>query len=180
MGRIVLVTGGARSGKSTFAEKIYAEEKEVVYIATARDYDGEMKERVMMHRQQRPGEWTTFEGNYNLREAVCSYKDYLLDCITILTSNIMFDVTGEVERISLDKQREVEERVVREIGELIEAVRSIEGNLIMVTNEVGYSIVPESHIARVYRDIAGRVNQRVASMCSEVYLVACGIPLRLK
>lgn len=180
MSRIVLVTGGARSGKSTFAEELYKDRSDVVYIATARITDHEMKDRVSLHRAQRPKEWITFEGNYGLKEAVDSLKNYLLDCITILTSNIMFDITGESENISIEMQKEVEDRVVGEIRGLIRAIESIEGNLVMVTNEVGDSIVPENHVARVYRDIAGRVNQRLAMLCNEVYLVVCGIPLRLK
>ena len=139
-----------------------------------------MKDRILHHRKQRPEEWLTFEGNYNLKEAVGERQNYLLDCITVLTSNIMFDITKDAERISTDMQLKVEEAVVKEIGELIEAVKNIRGNLVMVTNEVGYSIIPENHVARVYRDIAGRVNQKIAKMCNEVYLVTCGIPLRLK
>ena len=180
MSRIILVTGGARSGKSTFAEEIYEEESNVVYIATARAFDDEMKNRISLHRAQRPKEWATFEGNYKLVEAVCTTKNYLLDCITILTSNIMFDITGKVDEIPFEKQREVEDTIIKEISVLIEGIKLIDGNLVMVTNEVGDSIVPENHIARVYRDIAGRVNQRLARMCNEVYLVTCGIPLRLK
>lgn len=180
MGRIILVTGGARSGKSTFAEGIYNNVKNVVYIATARITDDEMRDRVSLHKKQRPKEWLTFEGNYRLKDAVGESRNYLLDCITILTSNIMFDITKGVEKISMEMQMKIEETVVGEINELIEAVKLIGGNLVMVTNEVGYSIVPDNHVARVYRDIIGRVNQRIAKMCSEVYLVACGIPLRLK
>lgn len=180
MGRIILVTGGARSGKSSFAEGIYKDTKDVVYIATARITDDEMRDRIFLHKKQRPKEWSTFEANYSLKDAVGKSRNYLLDCITILTSNIMFDITEGIEKISMEMQREIEETVVAEINELIEAVSLIDGNLVMVTNEVGYSIVPDNHVARVYRDIIGRVNQRIAKMCSEVYLVACGIPLRLK
>ena len=107
-------------------------------------------------------------------------KHYLLDCITILTSNIMFDITGESENISPEMQSEVENRVVGEVYGLVEAVEAAEGDLVMVTNEVGDSIVPEHPVARAYRDIAGRVNQRIAKRCNEVYLVVCGIPMRLK
>ena len=92
MSRIILVTGGARSGKSTFAEEIYKEESNVVYIATARATDDEMKNRISLHRAQRPKEWATFEGNYRLKDAVDISNNYLLDCITVLTSNIMFDI----------------------------------------------------------------------------------------
>lgn len=180
MAKIVLVTGGARSGKSSFAESLYKDIKDVVYIATSRVYDSEMEDRIRLHRLQRPYEWKTFEGNYNLYEAVDETPNYLLDCLTVLTSNIMFDITKDFERIPLEKQRETEDWIVKEIEELIKNVRNIEGNLVMVTNEVGYSIVPENHVARVYRDIVGRVNQRVAALCDEVYIVACGLPLRLK
>ncbi|MCG8500964.1 MAG: bifunctional adenosylcobinamide kinase/adenosylcobinamide-phosphate guanylyltransferase [Firmicutes bacterium] len=180
MNRIVLVTGGARSGKSTFAESIYKDIEDVVYIATSRAYDDEMKERVMLHRQSRPKEWTTFEGNYDLHGAFSLATHCLLDCLTVLTSNIMFDMTKEYEQIPMEIQREVEEKVLYEIRRLIDRVHAVGGNLVMVTNEVGCSIVPETHIARVYRDIIGRVNQRVAALCNEVYLVTCGIPLRIK
>lgn len=180
MSKIILVTGGARSGKSSFAESLYTDKKDVVYIATSRVYDSEMEDRVKLHRLQRPAEWKTFEGSYDLDKAVCNVENYLLDCITVLTSNIMFDITKDYERIPLEKQKETEDSVVVEIEGLIKKVKEIGGNLVMVTNEVGYSIVPENHVARVYRDIVGRVNQRIAAVSSEVYIVACGIPLRLK
>lgn len=180
MGRIVLVTGGARSGKSSFAEALYKDVNDVMYIATSRVYDDEMKDRVMLHRMSRPKEWDTYEGTYNLKDAVCKHKNYLLDCITILTSNIMFDITKDYERISLESQKEVEDKVIDELKDLINEVNKLEGNLVMVTNEVGLSIVPENHISRVYRDIVGRVNQRVASLCNEAYIIFCGLPMKLK
>ncbi|QCX32652.1 bifunctional adenosylcobinamide kinase/adenosylcobinamide-phosphate guanylyltransferase [Caloramator sp. E03] len=180
MSRIILVTGGARSGKSSFAESIYKNEKDVVYIATSRITDDEMRDRINIHRINRPLIWRTFEGTYNLFEAVKESKNYLIDCITILASNIMFDMSKDEEKISIELQREIEDKVFNEINMVIEKVKELDGNLIMVTNEVGDSIVPENHVARVYRDIIGRVNQRVAAVCNEVYIVTCGIPLRLK
>ncbi|MDP4146413.1 MAG: bifunctional adenosylcobinamide kinase/adenosylcobinamide-phosphate guanylyltransferase [Bacillota bacterium] len=180
MSRIILVTGGARSGKSSFGESIYDGLKDVVYIATAKIYDKEMEERVQQHKQSRPSQWNTFEGTYDLYNAIGEFKNYILDCLAVMTSNIMFDITAEYERIPVEKQKEVEDRVVQEIEKLISKITSIEGNLVMVTNEVGWSIVPENHVARVYRDILGRVNQRAAKLCSEVYLVTCGIPMRIK
>jgi adenosylcobinamide kinase/adenosylcobinamide-phosphate guanylyltransferase len=176
----VLVTGGARSGKSTFAESLFKDEKDVVYIATARVCDDEMKERVRLHKNSRPSIWRTFEGNYNLYRCIKDERNYLLDCITVLTSNIMFDMTHDMEHISFEIQKKVEDAVVSEVGDLINKIKDRGLNLIMVTNEVGCSIVPENHIARVYRDIAGRVNQKIAAMCDEVYFVACGIPVKIK
>ncbi|KAB3532853.1 bifunctional adenosylcobinamide kinase/adenosylcobinamide-phosphate guanylyltransferase [Alkaliphilus serpentinus] len=180
MGRIILVTGGARSGKSTFAEGLVKNEKEVVYIATSRICDDEMQERVNIHRQNRPQEWRTAEATEELRKVVKDERYYLLDCLTIMTSNILFDLTKDMDIIDVGVQKRVEEKVVKEVEEIINKVQSIEGSLVMVTNEVGLSIVPENHVGRVYRDIIGRVNQRVAALCDEVYLVVCGLPLRIK
>lgn len=177
---IVLVTGGARSGKSTFAENLYKDKKDVVYIATSKALDEEMKERIRRHRQSRPDYWRTFEGNYSLTKALGEEKNYLLDCITVLTSNIMFDMTKDLDTIPQKIQEEVEEKVYIELYNLIEAIRKKGYNLVMVTNEVGYSLVPENHIGRVFRDIQGRINQKVAALSDEVYLVCCGIPVKIK
>lgn len=178
--RSILVTGGARSGKSSFAESIYVGKKDVVYIATSIVCDDEMKERVKLHRKQRPKEWETFEGYLNISDAVKGSKNYLLDCLTVMTSNIMFEYTQNCEVIGPEMQKKVEDKAVSEIESLMYKIKLIEGNIVMVTNEVGCGIVPENHIARVFRDIEGRVNRRVAAMCSEVYIVCCGIPLKIK
>lgn len=177
---ITLVTGGARSGKSSFAESIYKDRKDVVYIATSKILDKEMEERVKLHRLNRPSYWRTFEDNYNLFNALGTEKNYLLDCITVLTSNIMFDITKDLEYIDYKVQKRVEDKVFSELHSLINKIREKNYNLVLVTNEVGYSLVPENHIARVFRDIQGRINQRIASLCDEVYLVCCGIPVKIK
>lgn len=177
---IVLITGGARSGKSSFAESFYKGSDDVVYIATSKIYDDEMEERIRLHRSSRPSQWRTFEGNYNLCRSIGEEKNYLLDCITVLTSNIMFDITENMDKIPFEVQKKVENTVIDEVGSFINEIRSRNLNLVMVTNEVGSSIVPENYIARVYRDIAGRINQKIAKLCDEVYLVTCGIPLRIK
>ncbi|MGM0396850.1 MAG: bifunctional adenosylcobinamide kinase/adenosylcobinamide-phosphate guanylyltransferase [Bacillota bacterium] len=188
---IELVVGGARSGKSSFAEKQFQGLHDVVYIATARVEDDEMRERVKHHRENRSSVWRTFEGNYNLSEAVGDEGNYLLDCLTVLASNIMFDMTyqtkrtvpnvlEEDERIGPELQRQVEDRIYSEVVSLIDAIEEKGYNLVMVTNEVGYSIVPENHIGRVFMDIQGRLNQRVAAKADKVHLVCCGIPVRIK
>lgn len=177
---IILITGGARSGKSSFAESLYKDFNNVVYIATSRINDDEMRERVKLHRNSRPSIWRTFEGNYNLCNCIGEEKNYLLDCITVLTSNIMFDITENMEIIPFEVQKRVEDTVTNEISSLINEMKNRNFNLVMVTNEIGSSIVPENYIARVYRDIAGRINQRIAKLSDEVYLVTCGIPLKIK
>ena len=177
---ITLVTGGARSGKSTFAESKYLDKEGVVYIATSRIWDEEMQERVNHHQESRPSQWRTYEGNYNLVDAIGDERYYLLDCITVLTSNIMFDITKDKEYIDFELQKEVEDTVIEEIINLVNLVNSKGYDLILVTNEVGLSIVPENHVSRVFRDIQGRVNQRIAALSQQVYLVCCGIPVKIK
>ncbi|HSH37009.1 bifunctional adenosylcobinamide kinase/adenosylcobinamide-phosphate guanylyltransferase [Schnuerera sp.] len=177
---IILVTGGARSGKSSFAEKLYKDKKDVVYIATSKIWDKEMEERIILHRNSRPSYWRTYEGNYSLINAIGKEKNYLLDCITVLTSNIMFDMTENEEYIDNKLQSKVENKIYEEIHSLIKTIEYRGYNLVLVTNEVGYSLVPENHIGRVFRDIQGRINQRVAALSQEVYLVCCGIPVKIK
>lgn len=177
---ITLITGGARSGKSKFAEDLYLGKKDVVYIATSRIQDNEMEERVNLHKKSRDSDWRTFEGNYNLHKAVGEEKCYLLDCVTVLSSNIMFDITKDEEYIDFDLQKKVEDRVIEEIKKLIKEIKKHQGELILVTNELGYSIVPENHLSRVFRDIQGRINQKLGSLSDRVYLVCCGIPVKIK
>jgi adenosylcobinamide kinase/adenosylcobinamide-phosphate guanylyltransferase len=177
---MILVTGGARSGKSSFAESLYEGDKNVAYIATSRVEDIEMGDRVKLHRASRPSEWRTFEGTYDLDQAVGDEKKYLLDCLTVLSSNIMFDLTKDLDRIDMQVQNKVEETIVSEITKLYKKLEKIDGELVLVTNELGYSLVPDNHIGRVFTDIQGRVNQRIASLSNEVYLVCCGIAVKIK
>lgn len=177
---IILVTGGARSGKSTFAESIYEDKRDVVYIATSKIWDKEMEERVKLHQSSRPSYWRTFEGNYSLVDALGEEKNYLLDCITVLISNIMFDMTKEKEYIDYHLQSQVEDKIYEELDSLIKVIEDKGYNLVLVTNEVGYSLVPDNHIGRVFRDIQGRINQRMAALSHQVYLVCCGLPVKIK
>lgn len=177
---ITLVTGGARSGKSTFAESLLAGKEDVVYIATSRVYDKEMSERIDLHKKSRPSIWRTFEENYDLYKAVDEEKYYILDCITVLTSNIMFDISKDNEYIDYNMQDEIEETIMLQLDGLISLVNKKGYELILVTNEVGSSIVPEHHISRVFRDIQGRINQRLGKISDNVYLVTCGIPVKIK
>ncbi|NLJ87840.1 MAG: bifunctional adenosylcobinamide kinase/adenosylcobinamide-phosphate guanylyltransferase [Epulopiscium sp.] len=177
---ITLVTGGARSGKSRFAESLYKNDKDVVYIATAKLTDSEMKERIEHHQNSRPKYWRTYEANYNLSHGIASERNYLLDCITLLTSNIMYDISKDKEVIDIKMQKIIEDKVFYEVKKLIDEIKKNDYNLVIVTNEVGYSIVPSHPISRIFRDIQGRVNQRLAAVADQVYLVCCGIPVKIK
>lgn len=186
MGKIILVTGGARSGKSSYAENIAKNIGEkILYIATSIPFDEEMKHRVEKHKESRPKMWDTYEGYRNLyrvvRENNNLYNAMLLDCVTIMTSNFMFDYIGdkieETDNITLDK---VEKKIIINFEKLLNEVNKGNSTMILVTNELGYGIVPENKLARVYRDIVGKVNQYIASRANEVYLVVCGIPMKIK
>lgn len=185
MGRIILVTGGARSGKSSYAEQLAANTGgSIAYIATARAFDAEMEDRIAQHRRQRPGSWHTFETPTRpsaiLAGEGAQYGTVLLDCLTVMITNRMLTHTVDWEHPSVAQLHTVEADVMAEIEALIDATGSSGTRLIAVTNEVGFGIVPLSPLARFFRDCAGRVNQRMAVAAEEVFLVVSGIPVRIK
>jgi adenosylcobinamide kinase / adenosylcobinamide-phosphate guanylyltransferase len=178
-GKIVLVTGGARSGKSTFAERYAARGgRPVAYIATAQIYDDEMKERVSIHQNRRPANWPTFEAPYNADEAMAkavqSAKTVLFDCLTLYTSNLLLAPDAPTDR------EERRQAVLDGIEKLLASAKQGTCDVIFVTNEVGLGIVPDNALAREYRDVAGLVNQKVAANADEVYLVVSGLAVELK
>jgi len=185
MGKLILITGGARSGKSTFAEKKAGElSRKVLYIATAVAFDEEMEDRIEKHKQARPQTWDTHEGYrdlYKVLEAAKNYDAVLLDCVTVMLTNLLWEYPGmDFDEPSQDVLNKAEEFVKNEFDKLLQAAMKYEGTLIMVTNELGSGLVPEAPIARGFRDMAGRVNQQIAACCNEVYLAVCGIPVQIK
>ncbi|MGG4502090.1 bifunctional adenosylcobinamide kinase/adenosylcobinamide-phosphate guanylyltransferase [Paenibacillus polymyxa] len=177
-----LVTGGARSGKSGFAERLcMARAPRACYIATAQAYDVEMKERIALHRLQRDSagyDWQTLEEAQALPELLRRLGDdqasqpapmVLVDCLTLWLSNVLL-AAGE----------DGEAAVRAAMDELAAAVEQYPGSLVIVTNEVGDGIVPEYPLGRLYRDLSGIMNQRIARVCGEVFLVTAGIPVELK
>lgn len=181
MGKIVLITGGARSGKSRFAENYVARYgKSIAYIATSQIYDEEMAYRVKLHRQRRPSSWQTFEAPFEahnaLKEAFAEHDTVLFDCLTLYLSNYLCQEKNQ--SLSLDDLYAETSLLMQE---LINAVRSVTNKTcVFVTNEVGAGIVPENELARKYRDLAGLCNQQIAKTADEVYLVVSGIPLQIK
>lgn len=186
MGKAILITGGARSGKSSYAEKLAKElGGRILYIATSIPFDDEMKSRVKKHRESRPSEWDTHEGYRGLGRVIAEkgsgYSVILLDCITVMVTNLLLEHPGmDYENACYEDFEEVEKEIRKETEELLEGISRSEATVIMVTNELGSGIVPENLLGRVFRDIAGRVNQYVAERCDEVYVTICGLPLKLK
>ncbi len=173
MSRSVFVTGGARSGKSRFAQGLVEKMTgPLLYVATAAPGDAEMAERIRRHRAERGGRWATLEEPLSLLERLPQAAEgkagVLLDCVTLWLSNLLFHhgeeaapVLGEVDRLALLLPR-------------------LPAPVVLVSNEVGGGIVPENPLARLFRDLAGEANQRLAAAADEAWVVVSGIPLRLK
>lgn len=177
---ITLISGGARSGKSSLASTLLENSEDVVYIATSKIYDDETRERVEMHKKDRPDYWRTFENSDILTDAIGPETNYILDCITVLTFNKLFDVAGDSLLVNSAMQKVIEDKTLSSIFELMEKCKASNYNLIMITNEVGDSIVPDNPLSRSYRDILGRINQKIAAKADSVYMTFCGIPLKIK
>ena len=167
MKEIIFVIGGCRSGKSSFALD-YANKhfRKKVFLATSQALDDEMKERILRHREARGPDWKTIEEPTKITETLTSVKaDYevvLIDCLTLWVSNLLMD--GETE-----------DKILSRAEALVESMQKIPQSIIVVSNEVGAGIVPENKIARIFRDIAGIVNQRVATCSDTVVLTVAGL-----
>ncbi|PWC13631.1 bifunctional adenosylcobinamide kinase/adenosylcobinamide-phosphate guanylyltransferase [Brenneria roseae subsp. americana] len=181
---MILITGGARSGKSALAEKLAAACRDrVLYIATSVVTDDEMANRVRIHRETRPAHWRTWEGYRDLGKAiveqVAADEAVILECITTMIANLLFDQAGDTPPEQMDFPA-IEAVIQRQIDELIAACAQSPSPIYLVTNELGMGIVPENRLARHFRDIAGRVNQRLAAAAESVYLVVSGIEVKIK
>lgn len=183
---ITLVTGGARSGKSRFGESLLTEDNgEILYIATAKVYDSEMDDRVKKHRQQRPASWHTLEEYRHFSQVLPAWKNkvegVLLDCVTLMVTQLMLENCHQPwESLTPLEVDDIEARIQGEIDVLMVALKDMAIPVVIITNEVGLGIVPGDKMSRDFRDIAGRVNQRLASMADHVYLVVSGIPVKIK
>jgi adenosylcobinamide kinase/adenosylcobinamide-phosphate guanylyltransferase len=170
MGKIILVTGGARSGKSAYCVRRAAKYRRVVFIATAQPHDAEMRARIARHKRQRHRRWKTIEEPVALGRALRSaaaYECALIDCLTLWTSNLL---CGGLARESIEKRARA----------VVRLLRKSRVDAFLVTNEVGMGIVPEQTLAREFRDVAGSVNQIIARSADEVVCMVCGLPVRVK
>ena len=181
MGKLILILGGARSGKSTYAEKLASSlGAHATYIATAQALDAEMEERIANHRRNRPETWQTreipFEVGKKLLETPPGPGVVLLDCLTLLVSNLLMQIS--------DPEGEIEAQaaallVENEINYLLKAVQNLPNDWLIVSNEVGMGLVPPYPLGRAYRDLLGWANQRLASQADQVVFMIAGIPMRL-
>ena len=178
-GKLIFITGGARSGKSTFAERMAISLGEsVAYLATAQPLDEEMTFRIKKHREKRLNTWETYEEPIEVSELVSRLglekEVILIDCLTLLTSNLLLREEDKIE------DPECQEEILLEIKKLAEISFKVPAQVIIVSNEVGMGLIPDNTLGRVYRDILGRANSIIADKADEVFIMVSGIPLKIK
>ena len=175
---ITLILGGARSGKSSYAEEMVSKlGNSVLYIATAEAGDAEMAARIAAHRQARPDQWQVLEAPRFVGEALARLPDQpdvlLLDCLTLLVSNIVISLEHQ-------SQQEIEQAVLAEVEAVLTAREKLKVPLVVVSNEVGLGVVPAYSLGRVYRDALGRANQYLAGQADCVLFMVAGLPMVVK
>ena len=181
MGKSILITGGARSGKSKYAQELAGKlDNKVLFVATAEALDEEMSVRITEHRKTRPLEWQTLEATCDIgnqiRKNISGANVVIIDCITLLLNNIF-----SIEYRNNEVQASViVAKINNETINLRNQIFEIPAIFIIVTNEVGSGIVPDNGMARLYRDLLGKTNQLLAEQAEEVFLMVAGIPLKIK
>jgi adenosylcobinamide kinase/adenosylcobinamide-phosphate guanylyltransferase len=170
--KIIFITGGVRSGKSQFAQELALKfPGPKAYLATAQPLDEEMAERILRHKKNRPGDWQTLEEPIHIPDVIMQkgghFSLILLDCLTLWISNLMM-------------AEWTEEKILAELERLLWACRDANCSLIIVGNEVGMGIVPDNPQARIFRDLSGLIQQKIAREANEVYFMVCGIPQKIK
>lgn len=176
--RMTLILGGARSGKSSYAENLARQQSgSVLYVATAVAFDDEMRVRIARHQAERPSHWQTLEAPTQTGTAIAQVPAtdmVLLDCLTVLANNIIAPMPEPFDGGA------AEAALNAEIDELLMAYAASEAEWIIVSNEVGLGIVPAYPLGRIYRDALGRANQRLAAMADQVLFMVAGLPLTVK
>ena len=186
MGTLILVLGGARSGKSTYAQKLAGEiiagSGRVAYVATGVACDDEMRARVEQHQRSRPPRWATIEAPTEVAQVIKrageEYAVMIVDCLTTLITNWLAE-RGQLEEPT-ESMIELEKAILGRIEELVRAARGARATVIVVSNEVGLGVVPSFKAGRVFRDLAGLANQFIAREADEVYVMWAGIPQEIK
>jgi adenosylcobinamide kinase/adenosylcobinamide-phosphate guanylyltransferase len=179
VGELILILGGARSGKSTFAQHLAQDlgGEGVLFVATAEAGDDEMQARIEKHRQERPPNWRTLETPRDAGRSIMAHSGrvqvVLLDCLTLLVSNLIVTVPDPFAP-------EVEKQTMDELESLLACVEQLDSTMIVVSNEVGLGLVPPYRLGRAYRDLLGKANQILAQRAEQVYLMVAGIPMAIK
>jgi adenosylcobinamide kinase/adenosylcobinamide-phosphate guanylyltransferase len=178
-GRITFIIGGARSGKSSYAERIARESgKAVLYVATAQALDDELRTRITAHKQQRPAAWNTLELPSEVGQYLLTHPTneglVVLDCVTLLVSNVIVHAAQDIDQPDEAKARAA---VEAEITDLLSAMDASPARWLVVSNEAGQGLVPPYPVGRLFRDLLGWANQRLADKADEVIWMAAGIPV---
>ena len=194
---LIFVTGGAKSGKSKFAEELILKlnngKQENIYLATSLVFDEEMKEKVRLHKERRKNDWRTVETYKNFENSLNKYfpktknevkNNILVDCLTNLITNIIFekeyiDWENFNKKSYIQDLEKLDKIVKNSVNELINVSKNFE-NVVIVSNELGMGLVPNYPLGRYFREIAGKMNQVVAEKADEVYFVVSGIPMKIK
>lgn len=176
---IKLVLGGARSGKSEFAEDIYKGLDDVTYIATAKAIDKEFEGRIAAHKARRNAKWTTIEAYNGFVAMPMKTKSYFLDDVTNMLTNILFDHLQDRDITDEDVDI-VEKFVIDELEALFKRLREKDADMVVVSSELGAGLVPEAKLSRLFRDMHGKVNQYIAKNADEVYYVIASIGVKIK
>jgi len=180
MGKLILVLGGARSGKSAFAQQLAQEigGGDVLFVATAEAGDEEMRTRIEKHRQERPPGWQTLEAARRVGKAIGNHAEpaavVLVDCMTLLASNVLLGLEDPPDPVA------AEAAITAEVNDLLSAYRKVGAVFIVVSNEVGLGLVPDNPLGRLYRDLLGRANQILASHADNVYFLVAGIAVDVR
>ncbi|TBR18864.1 bifunctional adenosylcobinamide kinase/adenosylcobinamide-phosphate guanylyltransferase [bacterium] len=171
MGKITFILGGARSGKSTYAINLAKKNKRVAFLATCQAFDREMAKRIKIHKSSRPDHWETFEEPCDIEKILAKIGNkfdlIVIDCLTLWVSNLM------IKKLS-------HEKILKKTETALNSIARINARVIIVSNEVGLGIVPNNKLARDFRDIAGKVNQIIASKSDKVFFMVAGIPMMIK
>ena len=187
MAKIIMITGGQRSGKSSFAERMALELTEgckqgPVYLATARIWDSEFAHRVELHKARRGERWTNLECEKYLSECNLQGRVVVIDCVTLWATNFFFDVSAAAESAEAADAADgtLVERVLGLMKRELHKLAKLEATLIFVTNEIGLGGVSENKLQRQFTDIEGWFNQHLAEYADDVYLMVSGIPVKIK
>ena len=171
-GSVTLVLGGVRSGKSRYAQQLAEQASCVVFVATAKITDDEMRAKIQRHREDRPKDWVTVEESLELAKVLAEHEMdcevIVVDCLTIFAANLM-EAVGEDSSAFASR-----------VDALCAALQAIQCNIVLVSNEVGSGVHPSHALGRRYRDLLGEINQRVARVADDVVLMVAGLPLALK